>query len=131
MYKQLEDKNVEINLQTKFFESDLTIAEYTIPGKSDKQVVINTYLCHPAMANNELSGPLASIMLFKKLQKRDNFFTYKLTICPETIGAIDTTNTTWMLKEKRHVFGLNLLRGPFKKFHKKSKEYIKIYLIIT
>ena len=73
MYKQLEDKNVEINLQTKFFESDLTIAEYTIPGKSDKQVVINTYLCHPAMANNELSGPLASIMLFKKLQKRDNF----------------------------------------------------------
>lgn len=126
MYKQLEDKNVEINLQTKFFESDLTIAEYTIPGKSDKQVVINTYLCHPAMANNELSGPLASIMLFKKLQKRDNFFTYKLTICPETIGAIAYNKYNLDAERKNIMYGLVLtcLGGPSKKLtYKKSKEY--------
>lgn len=126
MYEEYKNKNVEINLQTKFFDSDLTIAEYTIPGKSNKQVVINSYLCHPAMANNELSGPIASIMLFKKLQNRDNFFTYKLTILPETIGALTYNKYNLDTERKNIIYGLVLtcLGGPSNKLrYKQSKDY--------
>lgn len=126
MYQRLENKNVEINLQTKFSDSDLTIAEYTIPGISDKEVIINTYLCHPSMANNELSGPIASLILFQKLLKRKNYFTYKLVICPETIGALAYNKYNLEEEKNKIIYGLVLtcLGGPSKKItYKKSKEY--------
>ena len=44
--------------------------EIFLKGKSKKEILICTYICHPSMANNELSGILASIYLSKILKKK-------------------------------------------------------------
>ena len=42
--------------------------EIYIKGKSKKEILITTYICHPSMANNELSGILAASLISKKLK---------------------------------------------------------------
>ncbi len=60
-----------------------------LKGETDEEVFFSTYLCHPSLANNELSGPLLTAFLYKKiasLSKRR--YTYRFVVVPEAIGAI-------------------------------------------
>ena len=69
-------------------KGSLTYGEILIPGKSKKEILISTYICHPQMANNELSGPLVTIALAKYFSKKKNKKTIRFIFIPETIGAI-------------------------------------------
>lgn len=67
----------------------LQVGEYFLQGLSDKEIIISTYMCHPSMANDNLSGVVASVELFKLLENIPNrYYSYRLVIVPETIGAI-------------------------------------------
>lgn len=78
-----------------FIDSDLnqkgsmTVAEAVLPGKSKEEVIFSTYICHPSMANNELSGPLVTAFLYRELAKKKELkYTYRFLFAPETIGAL-------------------------------------------
>ena len=67
----------------------LTYGHLVLKGKSDKEILLSSYLCHPSMANNELSGPLALAALYSKIAAvKDRKYTYRFIIAPETIGII-------------------------------------------
>ena len=79
----------KVNVDTNHFDGELNYGEIVIKGKSKKEVLFSTYICHPSMGNNELSGPLVSQALVKIINKnKNNFFTYRFIFIPETIGAI-------------------------------------------
>ncbi len=67
---------------------DLNWLEAVKKGKSKKEILISTYLCHPSLANDNLSGIILSCLLFRELKKIETYFTYRLVVLPETIGAI-------------------------------------------
>jgi aminopeptidase-like protein len=67
----------------------LTYGEAVLEGESDEEILFSTYLCHPSMANNELSGPLITAFLYRELKKLPSLrYTYRFVVAPETIGVI-------------------------------------------
>ena len=84
----------------------MDIGVKTLKGKKKKIVLISSYLCHPSMANNELSGPLVMIGLYNYLSKlKDRNFTYTFLINPETIGSL------CFLKKFKNTLRKNLFTG--------------------
>lgn len=85
----LEDEFYNVVVDTEHFEGTLTYGEIFLPGDSTREVVFSTYICHPSLANNELSGPIVAIALADFLKKRkDRKLSYRFLFLPETIGAI-------------------------------------------
>jgi aminopeptidase-like protein len=78
----------KVVVQTKKFAGKLTFGELVMPGKTDKEIFFSTYVCHPSMANNELSGPVLATQIAKELGKMDNYYTYRFVFIPETIGSL-------------------------------------------
>ncbi len=70
-------------------EGQLDYGECILPGSSEKEILFSTYVCHPSMANNELSGPLVQAFLYREIAKITNRkYTYRFVFAPETIGII-------------------------------------------
>jgi aminopeptidase-like protein len=102
----------------------ITLGHLVLPGELKEELVFSSYLCHPSMANNELSGPLALSFLYKKiaeLPKRR--YTYRFIIAPETIGIIAYLSIygSHMKEQTRAGYVLTCVgdRGPFN--YKRSK----------
>ncbi len=69
---------------------ELHIGEIYLPGKTQQEIFFSTYICHPSMANNELSGPVltAALVNYIKQNHPSPYYSYRAVFLPETIGSI-------------------------------------------
>ena len=84
----LPDGNYKIVIDTSLSNGVLNYGELLINGKSKKEVVFSTYICHPSLANNEISGIVVTAFLAQYLLGMDTNLSYRFLFLPETIGSI-------------------------------------------
>lgn len=87
-FSQLKGKKYFVDIRTSFEKKYLRIGEYTIQGKSDDIILLIANICHPFQVNDSIAGLVTLVDIMRNLAKQENNFTYKLLICPETIGSI-------------------------------------------
>jgi len=90
-------------------KGSLTYGELIIPGTTKKEIFISTYICHPSMANNEISGPCVTTYIAKWLS--DNAYkkhTIRVVFIPETIGAIAYLSKNIECLKRHVVAGFNV-----------------------
>lgn len=116
--------NYRVVIRSTLEPGSLSYGECVLKGETEEEILFSTYLCHPSMANNELSGPLATAFLYKELasipQRR---YTYRFLFAPETIGVIAflAKNGTHLKKNLKAGYVLTCVGDPGPLTYKKSK----------
>ncbi len=84
------DKLYHVVIDSSFNENgSITYGELIINGKTDDEVLISTYICHPSMANDNLSGIVVACEVAKYIYSlSERKYTYRIIFIPETIGAL-------------------------------------------
>lgn len=103
----------EVELNAKLQDDYLEIMEVLIPGRNSEEIFFSTYLCHPSMVVNELSGPAVAAELIAALEQSENYYSYRFVFLPETIGSIYYSQQFLRGTKRRivHAFNLNCLGG--------------------
>lgn len=87
--KTLNDEQYKVVIDSTLEQGSLTYGELIIPGETEDEIFFSTYLCHPSMANNELSGPVVQAELIKYVKAMPKRrYTYRFVFIPETIGSL-------------------------------------------
>jgi aminopeptidase-like protein len=103
----LEDGDYEVVIDSTLEPGSLTYGECFLPGERDEEVLLTTHVCHPSLANDNLSGIALLMELGARLQDAPRSLSYRLLFIPGTIGSI-----TWLARNEaaasRIVAGLTL-----------------------
>ncbi|HEX3903437.1 MAG TPA: DUF4910 domain-containing protein [Polyangia bacterium] len=92
----LPDGEYEVRIDSTLAPGHLTYGELVLPGEIDDEILISTHVCHPSLADDNLSGIALSVFLARALQARGGRrHTFRFLYAPGTIGAI-----TWLAKNR-------------------------------
>ena len=107
--ESLVEGEYEVYIDSELFPGELNYGELLVKGKSDKEIFLSTYICHPSMANNELSGPTVVTFLAKWLAEQEKpRYSYRIIFIPETIGSITYLSFNHKQMMERVVAGFNV-----------------------
>lgn len=96
-------------IDSELKEGSLTYGEIILKGDTEEEVLLSTYICHPSMANNEVSGPVVTIELVKWLVSlKHRRYTYRILFIPETIGSITYLSRNLEIMKKNTIAGFVL-----------------------
>jgi len=107
--ESLKPGNYRVVIDSTLEPGALTYADLILPGSSEKEVLISTYVCHPSLGNNELSGPIVTTFLAEWVRKMpQRRLTYRFVFVPETIGSIVYISRHIDALKSRVVAGFNV-----------------------
>ena len=109
-YKSLKNNTYHVLIDSTLKKGSLKYGELVFKGKLKKEIFLSTYICHPSMANNELSGPCVTVALAKwiKSKKNKHKYTYRIIFIPETIGSIAYLSRNLKVLKENMVAGFNI-----------------------
>ena len=107
-FEELKQGTYQVFINSTLKPGEMNYGELLIKGQSKKEIFISSYICHPSMANNEISGPVVTTFLAKWLMGRKNYFTYRIILVPETIGSIYYLSRNYRKMKKRVFAGFNV-----------------------
>ena len=106
--QSLNKDNYHVYIDSALKDGTLTYGEILIPGQVEDEIFISTYVCHPSMANNEVSGPCVAIWLAKWLFEKPQHISFRFVFIPETIGSLVYLSQNLDVTKNKVVAGFNL-----------------------
>jgi aminopeptidase-like protein len=93
--EEMADGEYEVMIDASLEPGSLTYGEYYLPGASDEEVLISCHICHPSLANDNLSAVVVATMLARSMNQRTRRCAYRFLFVPGMIGAI-----TWLARNE-------------------------------
>jgi len=108
--RKLPNGKYRVFIDSELKKGSLELSHAIIKGKLNQEIFFSSYLCHPSMANNELSGPVVLNKLLQFIKKRfkKTNYTYRFVLLPETIGSISYLSKYKNFLKKNVICGYNL-----------------------
>jgi aminopeptidase-like protein len=97
-FQTLDDDEYEVFIDSTLEHGSLTYGELFFKGEIEDEILFSTYICHPSMCNDNLSGTALLTFLAKTLIDKQTKYSYRFLFIPETIGAI-----SWLSKNENNV----------------------------
>ncbi len=95
----LKEGNYEVYIDASLKAGNLTYGEYFLPGETTETVLISCHICHPSLANDNLSGISLAVQLAQWLAQKPRRYSYRFLFIPGTIGSI-----TWLSLHETEAF---------------------------
>jgi aminopeptidase-like protein len=97
--EQLSEGEYEVVIDSSLEPGSLTYGEYCLPGASDEEVLFSCHVCHPSLANDNLSAIAVAVALAGTLAAwPSRRYSYRFLFIPGTIGSI-----TWLARNEQYV----------------------------
>ena len=84
----LDDGEYEVCIESTLEPGHLTYAELLLEGETADEVLVSTHVCHPSLANDNLSGIAMATFLARELSTRRRRLSYRFVFAPGLIGSI-------------------------------------------
>ena len=114
-----------VKIDAEKLPGSLTVGDARLNGETSKEIVFSSYLCHPQLAVNELSGPLTLACLYQLLAaKNARRFTYRFVLSSETIGALTALSLDLEHYQEKMIGGaaIQMTGLAFPIVHRQSRE---------
>jgi aminopeptidase-like protein len=92
------DEEYEVCIDVRLEDGHLTYAEALLPGEAEEEVLLSTYVCHPSLANDNVSGIALLAVLGAHLVERRLHRTHRLLFSPGTLGPL-----AWLSRNLEHL----------------------------
>jgi aminopeptidase-like protein len=122
LFESLGEEEYEVLVDSTLEDGHLTYGECYLEGEEEDEVLISCHVCHPSLANDNLSGIVLATQLAKALAARPRRYSYRLVFVPGTIGSI-----TWLARNEqgvhkiRHGLVLTCVGDPGHPTYKRSR----------
>lgn len=121
--ESLSEGEYEVCIDSRLENGNLTYAEHLVRGSERGEVLISTHICHPSLADDNLSGNVVAAFLARMLRDISPRYSYRFLFIPGTIGSI-----TWLARndalarEVRHGLVLSCLGDSGAPTYKRSRQ---------
>ena len=85
------EQEYDVFIDSSLENGHLTYGEYFLEGKEEKEVLLSCHVCHPSLADDNLSGVVVAVALARQLARLTRRYSYRFLFVPGTIGSI-----TWL-----------------------------------
>jgi aminopeptidase-like protein len=92
---RLADDRYRVVIDSDLSPGSLTYGELFIPGSTDETVLFSCHICHPSLANDNLSGIAVATMLARHIQTLAPRYSYRFLFIPGAIGSL-----TWLARNE-------------------------------
>ncbi len=112
----------DVCIDSSLADGHLTYGELLLKGEQPEEVLISCHVCHPSLANDNLSGIALAVELARHLAEKPRRYSYRFLFIPGTIGAI-----TWLARNEevvpriRHGLVLTCVGDPAELTYKRSR----------
>jgi aminopeptidase-like protein len=93
--QSLQDGLYDVCIDSSLEPGHLTYGELVAPGRTTDEILVSSYVCHPSLANDGLSGAVLTAILAKYLSSLSLRYTYRFLLSPGTLGPL-----TWLMRNE-------------------------------
>lgn len=87
-FLELPEDEYEVCIDSSLEDGHLTYGEFYLAGDTPDEILISSHICHPSLANDNLSGVAVASFLARYVARLPRRYSYRFLFIPGTIGAI-------------------------------------------